>query len=84
MTVSYHISTGVADFSITPVQVTFRSEDSPETIQLNMEIIDDTIHEADQIFVLTLEVLGDVDQDRLLPQRTDGLTALGRILDDDS
>ena len=80
MTVSYHISTGVADFSITPVQVTFRSEDSPETIQFDMEIIDDTVHEADQIFVLTLDVLRDVDRNRLV---TNGLTALGRINDED-
>ena len=83
MTVSYHISTGVADFSITPVQVTFRSEDSPQTIQFDMEITDDTIHEAEQVFVLTLKVLSGADRNRLVPQRADGLTSLGRILDDD-
>ena len=84
MTVSYHTSTGVADFSIMPVQVTFASENSPGTMEFDMEITDDTIHEIDQIFVLALEVISDVDRNRLVPQRTDGLTSLGRILDDDS
>ena len=84
MTVSHHISTGVADFSITPVQVTFLSERSPETIQFDMEIIDDTIHEADQVFVLRLEVVSGADRNRLVPERADGFTSLGRIVDDDS
>ena len=84
MTVSYHISTGVADFSIMPVAVIFTSEDSPETIEFNIEITDDTIHEADQLFVITLEVVSGVDRNRLVPQRADGLTSLGRIIDDDS
>ena len=84
MTVSYHISTGVADFSITPVRVTFASQNTPVIIEFNMEIIDDTIHEADQLFVLKLEVVNDVDRNRLVPQRADGLTSLGRIIDDDS
>ena len=84
MTVSYRVSAGVADFSIMPVQVTFLSERSPETIEFSMEITDDTIHEADQVFLLQLEVIGDIDRSRLVPQRTDGLTSLGRILDDDS
>ena len=84
MTVSYHISTGVDDFSITPVRVTFRSEDSPETIAFQMEIENDAIHETDQIFALTLEVLGGVARGRLVPERPDGLTSLGMIIDDDS
>ena len=84
MIVSYHISTGVADFSIMPVQVTFASERSPETKQFHMGIIDDTIHEAEQVFVLTLEVVSTIDRNRVVPQRADGLTALGRIIDDDS
>ena len=84
MTVSYHISTGVADFSIMRVPVIFRSEDSPETIAFRMEIENDTIHEADQIFVLTLEVLRGVNPRRLVPERADGLISLGRIIDDDS
>ena len=82
MTVTYHISTGVDDFSITPVPMTFTGR--PETIQFNMEIVPDTIHEADQVFVLRLEVISDVDRNRLVPERADGLTSLGRILDDDS
>ena len=84
MTVSYHISIGGDDFSIRPVQVTFNSEDSLQPIQLDIEITDDTIHEADQIFVLRLEVISAVDRNRVVPQRTDGLTTLGRIIDDDS
>ena len=76
--------TGVTDFSIMPVQVTFASERSPETIEFEMNIADDTIHEADQIFALTLEVLHGVDPRRLVPERADGLTSLGRIIDDDS
>ena len=73
--------TGVADFSITPVQVTFASERSPETIEFEMNIADDTIHEADQVFVLRL---GGEDRSRIFPGRPDGLTSLGRIIDDDS
>ena len=84
MTVSYHISTGVADFSVMPVRVTFASGRSPETILFGIGITDDTIHEADQIFVLRLEVVSGADRNRLVPERTDGLTSLGRILDDDS
>ena len=84
MTVSYHISTGVADFSIMPVRVTFASESGPQVIPVNIEITDDTIHEGDQIFVLTLEVISGVDRNRLVPERPDGLTTLGRIIDDDS
>ena len=84
MTVSRHNSTGADDFSIMPVQVTFNSEDSLQPIQLDIEITDDTIHEADQIFVLRLEVVSAVDRNRVVPQRTDGLTTLGRIIDDDS
>ena len=84
MTVSYHISTGVADFSIMPIEVIFASEDSPETIEFSIQITDDIIHEADQLFVFRLEVIGDIDRSRLVPQRTDGLTSLARILDDDS
>ena len=86
MTVSYHISTGVADFSIMPVRVTFASENTPVTICIepDVEIIDDTIHEADQVFVLRLEVVSGADRNRLVPGRPDGLTSLGRIIDDDS
>ena len=84
MTVSYPISTGVADFSIMPVQVTFASGISTQTIPFNMNITDDTIHEADQIFVLRLEVLSGADRNRLVPERADGFTSLGRIVDDDS
>ena len=84
MTVFYHISTGVADFSIMPVQVTFASGISTQTIPFNMSITDDTIHEVDQVFVLRLEVLSGADRNRLVPTRTDGLTSFGRILDDDS
>ena len=83
MTVSYHISTGVADFSIMPVRVTFASG-SPETMQFSMSITDDTIHEADQIFAIRVEVVSAIDQSRVVPERADGLTALGRIIDDDS
>ena len=84
MTVSYHISTGVDDFSITPVRVTFASGRNQQTISFNIEITDDTIHEADQVFVLRLEVISGADRNRLFSDRTDGLTSLGRILDDDS
>ena len=66
------------------MQVTFASERSPETIEFEMNIADDTIHEADQIFALTLEVLRGVDPRRLIPERADGLTSLGRIINDDS
>ena len=84
MTVSYHISKGVADFSIMRVRVTFASERSTETIGFNMGITDDTIHEADQIFAIRVEVISPIDPLRVIPERTDGLTALGRIIDDDS
>ena len=84
MTVSYHISTGVDDFSIMHVRVTFASGSSPETIQFSRSITDDTIHEADQIFVIRVEVVSAIGQRRVVPERTDGLTALGRIIDDDS
>ena len=84
MTVSYHISTGVADFLTISTEVIFERERSPETIAFQLEIVNDTIHEADQIFALTLDVLGGADRNRLVPERADGLNSLGRIIDDDS
>ena len=83
MTVSYRTSTGGDDFSVMAVQVTFTSTNGSQTIPFNMSITDDTVHEADQVFVLRLEVISDVDRNRLVPTRTDGLTSLGRIIDDD-
>ena len=47
-----------------PVRVTFASESSPQVFPINIEITDDTIHEGDQIFVLTLGVISDVDRNR--------------------
>ena len=84
MTVSYHISTGVDDFSVMPVRVTFAGGISTQTIPFSMNITDDTIHEADQIFAIRVEVVSAIDQSRVVPERADGLTALGRIIDDDS
>ena len=66
------------------VRVTFASGSSPESIAFSMGITDDTIHEADQIFAIRVEVVSAIDQRRVIPERTDGLTALGRIIDDDS
>ena len=81
MAVSYHISTGGDDFSIMPVRVTFDSERSGEdiTLELNKRITNDTIHEADQVFVLRLEAISNV-----VLEMTSGLTSLARIIDDDS
>ena len=66
------------------VRVTFASERSPETIAFSMGITDDTIHEADQVFAVRVEVISAIDPLRIIPERTDGLTVLGRIIDDDS
>ena len=67
-----------------PVRVIFASGSSPETIQFDISITDDTIHEADQIFAIRVDVVSAIDPLRVVPERADGLTALGRIIDDDS
>ena len=78
ITDSYHISTGVADFPIIRVPITFSP---PGIIHVPVNI---TIKvEADQIFVLLLELISAIPRDRIVPKRADGMVSLGRIFDDE-
>lgn len=48
------------DFSATPVEVTFPRDGENLTVRAEIEIFDDEINEADEVFAVLLEVLTDV------------------------
>ena len=81
MTVSFHISTGIADFSTNRQTVTFVAGDAA-TKTVDIGLRDDDINEVEQYFVMLLEIVTAIDPDRVNLQGTRN-ASLGRILDND-
>ena len=77
------LHTGAADFSSTPVEITFVAGGAA-TIRLDpgIEIVDDEINEVEQLFALILEVADAIDPARVDLQ-SGRYASLARIFDDD-
>ena len=71
------------DFSNTPVLITFPALAAGPTAKLvDIEIVDDDIHETDQVFVLLLVVVDALKPDKV-DLRSGCFASRGKILDDD-
>ena len=83
VTVSYLYLIGGADFSTTPLELTFPAGDARIlTLFPGISILDDDINEAVQIFALILEVADAIAPDRVDLQ-SERFASLARIFDDD-
>ena len=76
-------STGVADFSTVPVEITFiAGGDTTIPLVPGIPIVDDAINEAEQDFAVFLEVVSAIDPVRVDLQ-SGRFASLARIFDDD-
>ena len=72
----------VSDFSGDSHDITFPVGGNDDTRQVTIELVDDSIHEPEEVFLVFLEVLQANDQDAgnvALPESV----SVGRIQDDD-